>query len=1568
MSNRAINCNLIGSKSLLLYCANSLIKIGIPINGVLSDDPDVKQWMDSRDIPCFALNQKEKLIEMGQVDYVFSISHLAITPASIIQLARQHAINVHDGLLPDFAGPNATTRAIHQQRDEHGISWHEMTENIGCGGVFLSKRFGLDNDETVFTLNAKCYDAAMGSFNGLIEQIQQGTLTVQAHGAPERFSTAQYYRPEHAACLDFKQSASSLNAQVRGINFESYANNIGLMRLYTPEASYFVRRCEVSDTASDLPAGTLISTTPALEISTQDQDLRITELIDAQGNMVTAEQFAQQTNIDRGKQLAEIDADTAHHIDKINHQAAKAETYWLERLNQLEPLEIPYVESRSVEQSQSVNRKAQTMALPASLNEQDFIHSLALYMARISKKSCFDIAYIHHVENDTRYDQFFESCLPLRLKLNDELSVKDSRKLFLQQLEEFQNKPGYNTDLPLRQPSWSEQLDKHHAQSLDMALLRGKAQINDPAAACMSAPLILQLDNGQCHWHYDNHAYSDTSIERMMAQLQVMLDAMQQDDNARVVALPVIPDIEQQRLLTRWNETELSYDQNICVHQLFEQQVEKTPDAIALTYLDEHLSYKELNQQSNRLAHYLISQGVTADTMVGVLCQRSPHMLISMLAILKAGGAYLPLDPEYPLDRLSYMMEDCRVKLVLSESDQRAFLTGRTVAGSDLSVVYLDENPEILKSQNESNPENEISSSNLSYIIYTSGSTGKPKGVMVEHRNVVNFIFAMDQSLRHDIEKPGVWLAETSISFDISVLELFWTLARGFQIILHTDADRKSARKAHTRYPNQDIDFSLFYWNISNEESEQAPDKYRLLMESAQFGDKNNFKAVWMPERHFHAFGGLFPNPAITAAAVASVTKNIHLRAGSCVVPLHSPIRIAEEWAVVDNISGGRVGMAVAPGWQPQDFVIKPENHKNAKQIMFDNTNIIKKLWRGETVEFESPTGPADIRTLPRPLQKELPVWVTTAGNPETYAAAAREGNNVLTHLLGQATEELGEKIAVYRQIWKECGHPGEGHVTVMLHTLVGPDDAQIKELAREPMKRYLKTAVGLVKAAAWHFPAFKDLSDTSNNDMDNYFDSLSEQDLDDLLEFAFERYFEHSGLFGSVDKCIEMVDSLKEIGVDEVAALIDFGLDTNTALDHLSHLNQLRSLCQKQTEMQDNENHQQDQSIPALLERYNVSHFQCTPTRAAMLSADPAARECLKKINCMMVGGEAFPLPLANDLQQLIPGRLINMYGPTECTIWSSTYNIMEQLDKVSIGRPIGNTQLYIVDEKLRPVPEGVAGELLIAGDGVVRGYFERPELNEERFVADPYSKNDNARMYRTGDLVRYRHDGLIDYLGRMDNQVKIFGYRIELGEIEAQILQHPDVYEAAVILYSKSANDKRLIAYMSAKAGAKLDTESIQTFVQKDLPHFMRPGVYIHLDKLPLTPNGKIDRNALPEPDQQNRQTKQAEYIQPENDLQKTIADIWQGTLGVHDIGMSDNFFDLGGHSLLVIEVLGKLREVIEKPIKMTDMFRFPTIAQLSDFLAAENEDPNAKLAGSKDRAAARKNAIGRRRKNKN
>ena len=302
-----------------------------------------------------------------------------------------------------------------------------------------------------------------------------------------------------------------------------------------------------------------------------------------------------------------------------------------------------------------------------------------------------------------------------------------------------------------------------------------------------------------------------------------------------------------------------------------------------------------------------------------------------------------------------------------------------------------------------------------------------------------------------------------------------------------------------------------------------APAKYELLLEGAKIADQNGFCAVWTPERHFHAFGGPYPNPSVTGAAVAGVTSRIGVRAGSCVAPLHHPARIAEDWAVIDNLTNGRAGLAIASGWQPDDFVLRPENTPpNNKPAMLEAIETLRKLWRGEAVAFPRQDGSLhEVVTQPRPVSKELPVWVTTAGNPKTWQEAGRIGANVLTHLLGQSVAEVGEKIKIYHAALREAGHdPDDFTVTLMLHSYLGADREAVRETAREPMKDYLRSAAALIKQYAWAFPAFKKPAGAENAfDLD--LGSLDAEEMDAILEFAFLRYFEDSGLFGTVEDAL---------------------------------------------------------------------------------------------------------------------------------------------------------------------------------------------------------------------------------------------------------------------------------------------------------------------------------------------------------------------------------------------------------------------------------------------------------------
>ncbi|MEU3054387.1 MupA/Atu3671 family FMN-dependent luciferase-like monooxygenase [Streptomyces griseus] len=340
------------------------------------------------------------------------------------------------------------------------------------------------------------------------------------------------------------------------------------------------------------------------------------------------------------------------------------------------------------------------------------------------------------------------------------------------------------------------------------------------------------------------------------------------------------------------------------------------------------------------------------------------------------------------------------------------------------------------------------------------------------------------------------------------------------------------------------MDLSLFYF--ANDSGIAENDRYRLLLEGARLADENGFHAVWTPERHFHPFGGLYPNPSVTSAAIASITSRIKIRAGSVVAPLHHPLRIAEEWSVVDNISRGRVGVSFASGWHATDFALNPSAYTDRRTEMFERVEQVRALWRGEAIKVADGTGnPAEVRSFPPPVQAELPVWISSVGDVETFRTAGRTGAGLLTHLLGQSPAQMAEKIAEYRKAAAEAGPDGwQGHVVVMVHTFLGQDTEVVREQVRPSLTDYLRSSLGLILA-----------SDHSSG-------SLEPDEIDSLVERSFEHYFDNVGLLGSVDKGEEVVARLAELGVDEIACLIDFGLPTDEVLSGLTYLKQLRDVC----------------------------------------------------------------------------------------------------------------------------------------------------------------------------------------------------------------------------------------------------------------------------------------------------------------------------------------------------------------------------------------------------------------------
>lgn len=337
------------------------------------------------------------------------------------------------------------------------------------------------------------------------------------------------------------------------------------------------------------------------------------------------------------------------------------------------------------------------------------------------------------------------------------------------------------------------------------------------------------------------------------------------------------------------------------------------------------------------------------------------------------------------------------------------------------------------------------------------------------------------------------------------------------------------------------VDFSIFFFSADGTTSEQ--DRYKLLTESARFADRNGFNAIWTPERHFQTFGGLYPNPAVLSAALAMITEHVQIRAGSVVLPLHNPVRVAEDWALVDNLSRGRVGISFATGWHEHDYVIAPQNYEDRRELMFRDIAVVRRLWAGEEVELPGVGGkPAAVKTLPRPIQPQLPFWVTVSSQ-RTWQRAGEIGANVLTALGSLSLESLSQSIGSYRKARLENGHdPRKGIVSLMLHTYLGTDTDAIRAQVREPLKNYLQS----------YLDQFRPMMAQGVTDQ-------SSREMQDLVELAFENYFQNASLLGTPEKCAAMISKISDAGVNEAACLVDFGIDFESTMQSLEHLADLR-------------------------------------------------------------------------------------------------------------------------------------------------------------------------------------------------------------------------------------------------------------------------------------------------------------------------------------------------------------------------------------------------------------------------
>ena len=1461
---------LMGDESLTIACGDQILAGNHSIRAVVTRDATVANWATGKGLEVFK-GPKELMASGLSADWLLSIANLRMIPQSMLDLATKGGINFHDGPLPDCAGLNTPAWAIINGQTAHGVSWHVIEGGVDEGDLLAQRTIEIAADETAFSLNSKCYAAGMESFAEVLSKLETGLLERTAQDLSQRTYFAKDKRPAHMGLIDAAQSATDLSALVRGLDFGDYWNPLGTAKLGLTDGIYCFRRLEILP-GTDVPAG---------EITAVETD-RVT--IGTATNAITLAGFSGLggDGVDMALHACVGDVLTSPAVTEFD---ARDEDYWRAQLCKAEGVANPLAGS-----AEGTTFEKLALSVPAGIGVDQQIAVGALFALKTSNTTVGLIDFLDVADAPLTAD-----FLPLYVQADENAtfdSVLQSLKL---QRERAASSAGMARDLIQRDPAIRENT------RADFAISTQGAVSKTAAATLVIEPIGATL-------FYAGARLTAKAAALLAARIEHGFQAAAKAQDCH--AITAVPQSELD-ILTTWNATTRDYPAET-LHAVFEKQVSETPDADALVFENETLSYAELNIRANRVAHTLRDMGAKPGMPIGLYCARGVDLLVGALAILKAGGAYVPLDPGYPGDRIAHYISDSAAPLIVTQSALQGQLPSHNA-----QVLLLDHNPALAGAE-VSNPEGVSGPDDLAYIIYTSGSTGTPKGVMVSHRNVANFFAGMDDRIDH--AAGAVWLAVTSLSFDISVLELFWTLGRGFKLVLAGDESRTMISNGPVANSDRHIDFNLFYWG--NDDG-VGPKKYELLLEGAKFADAHGFNAVWTPERHFHAFGGPYPNPSVTGAAVAAVTQNIDVRAGSCVAPLHHPARIAEEWAVIDNLTNGRVGLAVASGWQPDDFVLRPENTPpNNKPAMYKVIDQLRALWRGEPVPFPKQDGTSfDVVTQPRPVSKHLPIWVTTAGNPETWKEAGEIGANVLTHLLGQSIDEVADKIKIYHAALRDAGHdPADFKVSLMLHTYLADTREEAEEIAREPMKDYLRSAAGLIKQYAWAFPAFKKPKGaTTPFDVD--LGGLSEDELDAILEFAFLRYFNDSGMFGTVADGLARTEQLKQIGVDEIACLIDYGISTDKVMAGLKPLADVLAGANKAVALSPD-----DFSLAAQIVRHEVTHLQCTPSMAQMFVTNEDARATLGQLKHLMIGGEAFPGTLSAALQRSTRATVQNMYGPTETTIWSTTQMLTSDAASTQpIGTPIANTSIYILNDKMVPQPIGNEGHMWIAGDGVTLGYWQRDAMTQERFVENPFGA---GKMYHTGDLARWDADGVLHFAGRADAQVKIRGHRIELGEIEARLAELPGVTQAVVGTTDAFGSDQ-IVGYITANQ--PIDADASRAALAKVLPEIMVPSFIMTLDAMPLTPNKKIDRKALPTPSRTRAPS--ADVATPvANDTQAAIAKVWGGLLGVADIRGEDNFFGLGGHSLLAIQAHRDIKETLRSALTITDIFRFPTLEGLA------------------------------------
>jgi amino acid adenylation domain-containing protein/thioester reductase-like protein len=1157
------SCYLIGEDSVAASCAQTILECGYNLLGICSPSSQLRNFANQYDIPYTdSLEVLKSWSHQSRGDFLFSIVNSHILKDDVIKLPRYFAINYHNSPLPKLAGVHATSWAILDNEQHHGVTWHILTKEIDAGDILKQAIFKIDPQDTNFTLDVKCIEHALPLFRELLEELATGKYKnkIITQDLSQRSYHSLYQKPKHWGIISWTSTANEIYAIYRALDFSGYDNKLCLPKFVLDDSVFIIKNMDISPKSKATSPGTVVEiSSTCMRVATATDDVVISQLADINGKDYTAAKFSRSHGVKVDDVLRSLGKNFLSELALYCEQLAKSESFWVEAFSQIKGLNFLALEQNTTNKNNTIKKliyqdktfrnKAKALLLENIEAANALATILFLYLYRLNNYENFSVGYEHKDSLIRKYNavsDFFAKVVPINLNLAPDMDFHTALFAVNGSIQLADKHKTFAKDLTLRYARLAE-------LSTSLTVVFSFLEHNE------SIPkncLYFVINNEEINLYLPDNldAVDQEIINNMSGHLQVFINDILSDKDLSVSKAALLTKQEEQ-LIKEWNNTTTVYPREASVPAIFEQEADKYPDNIAVKFNEIILTYRELNQKANQLAHYLTTLGVRNGSLVATYFDRGSNAILGILSILKTGAAYVPIDPTYPRPHIEYMLKDTGTVVILTQEENRNALQQHLPFDRFLLISIDDakSNETIFTGKNTNNLALPISATDSAYIMYTSGSTGIPKGIMVNHRGIIRLV-------------------------------------------------------KNTNY--------------------------------IQF------------------------------------TAN-------------------------DNIA-------------------------QAANMSFD------------------------------------------AATFEIWGALLNGAKLVCT-----------------------------SHSTIL--------------------------------------------------DVDKFDDFLHKEKIDILLL---------------------------------TAALFD-------------------------------------------------KHATIRPS-------------IFKELKYLLVGGDVLNVEATQaviNCQEGAPQYLLNCYGPTENACITTTFKVSKNFDRnkpIPIGGPIANTTTYVLDKHANLLPVGIPGELHTGGDGLALGYWKQDQTTKEKFVTLLVAEK-NQRLYKVGDLARWLPSGDVDFLGRIDNQVKIRGVRIELNGIESHLLNSNLVSQCAVVIKQDKNQHKIIVAYLVAKNKGDFDLATLRNFLSQNLPAFMVPNIFIVMDKLPLNPNGKVDKAVLPF-DPNVHIISHKRHIAPRTELENKLFVIWKELFNLDNIGINDDFFYLGGHSLLVTEMILKVRKVLNVDFSLPTFLQTPTIVNLAKLIAKQ------------------------------